>query len=269
MVSLDTLEKLNEGLGGAYERYAYSRVIARHMHERGLTSVLELDATYIAGIPGFNSCLLARDGFEVTVTINERDYEDAVHAWELLGLMGPNVHLIRDDGTLKLDQKYDLVYNHLAFEHYKDPQELIGEMKRLSNDVVLNLTLAPYNLGFVIHWLAHKFQGKRWDHGIIRQTMVGAMKKAHKEAGLTYLGRGAADVPPWMDTVDGQMKGSMTYLDGYPEDVRKKWIWCSGDPDLGKRRWIRWMWYAEEVMPEWFKMLVGHHLWVSSTVKES
>lgn len=268
--SIDTLEKLNEGLGGAYERYAYSRVIAKHMQERGLKTVLEFDATYIAGIPGFNSCLLARDGFDVTVTVNERDYDDAVHAWSLLGLSGPNVHLIRDDGSLSLPEKsFDLVYNHLAFEHYKDPQVLIQEMKRLSKDVVLNLTLAPYNLGFVIHWLAHKFQGKRWDHGIVRQTMVGAMKKAHKEAGLTFLERGAADVPPWMDTVDGQMKGSMTYLDGYPEDVRKKWIWCSGDPDLATRRWIRWMWFAEETMPDWFKMLVGHHLYVSSTVKGS
>jgi len=268
LVSIDTLEKLNEGLGGAYERYAYSRVIAQHMEDRGLKTVLELDATYIAGIPGFNSCLLARDGYDVTITVNERDYEDALHAWELLGLLGPNVHILRDDGSLYVDDNsYDLVYNHLAFEHYEDPVAFVSNMSRISKDVVLNLTLAPYNLGFIVHWLAHKWQGKRWDHGKIRQMTVGAMKKAHNGAGLTRIGRGAADVPPWVDTVDGQIKGSMTYLDGYPDKVRQKWIWCSGDPNLAERKWIRVMWYAEERMPEWFKMLVGHHLWVSSTVQ--
>lgn len=264
-----TWEKLNEGLGGAHERIAYSNNIIRIAKARGCKTILEYDASYIAGIPGFNSCRLAQAGFDVTVAVNERDYKDAIHAWELTGLLKSNVHIIKDDGTLRLPSKsYDFVWNHLAFEHYPQPEVLLSEMERLSSDVVMNLTLAPYNFGFISHWMNHKIQHKHWDHGIIPQTTIGAMKKAHKENRLNFLESGACDVPPWLDTVDAQIKGTMTYWDSWPKIFRENLgTWCSADPECDKKSLERLFWHWEQVLPGWFKILVGHHLYVASTVK--
>lgn len=271
-VNPEVYAMLNEGLGGAYERIAYSRMIKRFAQERQAKSILELDATYIAGLPGFNSCLLAADGYDVTVTINPRDYPDAVRAWKMLGLYpGPkeNVTLLEDDGSLQLPNKaFDIVWNHLAFEHYPDPTELTGRMKNLSRDMVINLTLAPYNVGYIIHWINHKWKSKRWDHGKMSQMTIGAMRKAHQAVGLTEVESDACDVPPWIDTVDGKLGGSMTYLDGYPSWIKDRWVWCSADPKTEDKFFVKWFWHMEQNLPRWFKILSGHHLYVASTVKE-
>ncbi len=264
--------RLNEGLGGAYERIAYSRMIHRIAQERHAKRILELDATYIAGIPGFNSCLLAMQGYDVTITVNPRDYADAVHAWRILGLYpGPyeNVVILEDDGNLQLPHKgYDIVWNHLAFEHYREPTTLVNKMAELSNDVVLNLTLAPYNLGFIIHWINHTWKRKKWDHGQLRQMTIGAVQRSHRKVGLREIESDACDIPPWMDTVDAKVGGSMTYLDGYPKWIRDRWIWCSADPSTTDRNLVKWFWHMEQRLPKWFRVLVGHHLYVVSTVKE-
>lgn len=264
----DLYKKLNEGVGGAYERIAYTRNILRIAKARGHRKVLEYEGSYIAGLPGFNSCLLARAGMDVTVSINPRDYPDSVHAWELLGLMWPNVHLIEDDGTLKLPEKaYDFVYNHLAFEHFEQPQVLLDEMARLSRDVVMNLTLAPYNPGFLMHRAVHTVQRKPWDHGCMGQMTIGALKKGHHASGLSLLETGAADVPPWIDTVDSRMAGSMTYAAAYGSWAANHWVWCSADPNTENKLLVKLFWHMEQEMPRWFQILVGHHLFAVSTVK--
>lgn len=262
----DVYKKLNEGLGGAYERIAYSNVIKRIAKERRCKNILELGASFIAGIPGFNSCLLAQAGMNVTVAVGARDYEDAKHVWELTGL---KANLIKYDSLLHNNlpsKSYDFVWNHLAFEHYDPPTQLTNEMRRLSRDVVMNLTLAPYNLGFIMHWLTHKYQKKPWDHGAIKYTTIGAMKKAHEKTGLRLLETGSADVPPWMDTVDAQMQGSMTYFDAYSKKVRDAWVWTSIDPKCQNHWMTRYLWDEEQCMPKWFKTLVAHHLYVVSVV---
>lgn len=261
-----TYEKLNEGLGGAYERVAYSNIIKRIAKDRGCKSILELNATYIAGVPGFNSCLLAQSQnpeLDVTVTVHSRDYEDAKHVWELTKLPVNLIELNDDLHTPFRDGQFDFVYNHLAFEHYQHPELLVSEMKRISRDVVLNLTLTPHNLGCVIHWLNHKLQRKEWDHGSFRQSTIKAMERVHGQCGLKHLESGACDMPPWMDTVDAQMAGSMTYMDNVPI-LKNEWVWCSIDPKCQEHRLVRTFCKWEKSVPERFRRLVAHHLYVAS-----
>lgn len=266
-VNKENYIKLNEGLGGAYERIAYSNIIARIARQLNAKTILELNATYIAGIPGFNSCLLAQKGeFDIYITVHSRDIEDAHHVWELTGLKN-KVTIYKHDNDIKTPfapERFDLVWNHLAFEHHKDPQPLIKEMKRLAKLGIITLTLSPFNLGFTTHWLTHKLSGKPYDHGYFKNTLISTMQKAHKKEGLVEIENGACDVPPWLDTVDAQMGGSMTYTDNYPTFMRNNWIWTSIDPECQTHWLTSLLWSWEAAMPSWFKKAVGHHLYVAS-----
>ncbi|HJX45579.1 MAG TPA: hypothetical protein VJ399_00195, partial [Patescibacteria group bacterium] len=66
-------EKLNEGFGGAYERIAYTNILKKLAKKYNAKKVLELNSTYIAGVPAFNSSILAQDGYDLTITVHTRD----------------------------------------------------------------------------------------------------------------------------------------------------------------------------------------------------
>jgi SAM-dependent methyltransferase len=258
--------KLDEGLGGAYEHIAIANVIERAAKRSGSRKVLELNSTFIAGLPGFNSAPLAQRGFDVTITVHSRDYDDAVEAWRLAGLKD-KVTIIRWDDDLHTgfkDGEFDIVWNHLAFEHYKDPMPLVREMKRVTKEMVINMTLSPWNIGFPIHWLIHKIGRKKWDHGYFYNTLISTMAKAHREAGLTFIEAGGCDDPPWMDTVDLNMGESMRYFDVFPEFINRNWRWNSTDISSQSHWIVRMLWSWESLMPEWFRRYTAHHLYVIS-----
>lgn len=262
--------KLNEGFGGAYERVAYTNILESLAKRYGVKRILELSSTYIAGVPAFNSALLVQAGFEVTVTVHRRDYPDAVHAWELAGL-GKKVKIVKWDDDFKTPFKkgeFDLVWNHLAVEHYKDPLPLLEEMKRVSRKLVVTMTLSPWNLGFLGHWLWHGATGKDWDHGFIKNTLISTMEKLHRKAGLRVIESGGCDDPTTPDTVDGQLGGSMTYLDAMPKFVRQRWVWSAINPACQDHFLVKFFWFLERAYPEWFRRLTAHHLYTASLKKK-
>lgn len=258
--------KLNEGLGGCYERVAYTNIMRRIMQEHKVKSILELNATYIAGVPGFNSVIFAQAGYDVALSVRPRDFEDTLDAWDLIGLRD-RVRIIQldtDMGTPFRDGEFDMVWNHLAFEQYKDPLPLVREMARVSNNLVMNLTLNPFNYGFLLHKFMHWQQKKRWDHGYAENALIPALQKIHKEAGLEFVEWGGCDCPPWADTVDEHFGGSMTYIDHYPKGVRDRWIWCSANPACREHWLVNLLWSWEKAMPSWFKIFMAHHLYLAS-----
>lgn len=257
----EVYQKLNEGLGGAYERVAYSNVIKQVADDFNCKSILELNATYIAGIPGFNSCILAQAGYDVTVAVLPRDYEDAKHVWELTGLKANIVKIEDDLNTQFEDDQFDMVYNHLAFDQCKNPSPLVIEMYRLSKKVVMTLTLNPFNYGWWLHWLNHKIVGEKWGHGYPSRATIGAQKKVMGWCGLDVVQTGFCDAPFWMDTVDAHLGGSMTYMDNMPESVRNNWVWTSINPECQKHWLTRFLWELEANMPKWFGTLAAHHLY--------
>lgn len=257
---------INEGIGGAYERLAYSDVIKKLAQENNCHSILELGATFIAGVPGFNSCLLAEAGFDVTVLVHPRDFEDTKAIWSTFKTTG-KVNIIQGDNLLHApfpDGQFDLVWNHLAFEHFAKPEELVHEMKRLSNNLVINFTLSPWNVGFPLHWLGHKLHKKAWDHGFFKHTTISSMEKAHRKENLIVLESGGTDVPPWMDTVDAQLGGTMTYLDYAPGKIKDSWKWNSVAPQTQNHPLVKMLLGWEDAMPDWFRRLTAHHLYTAS-----
>jgi len=257
---------LNEGIGGCYERIVYSNIISDIAEKAGCRSILELNTTFIAGVPGLNSVILAQKGYDVTVTVRPRDYEDVLKVWELLGLRDrvKIIELNTDLNTPFKDSQFDMVWNYLVFDQYKNPLPLTKEMARISKKVVMHFTLGPYNYGIFIHKLAHWWSHRFYDHGYSENATIGSMKKYHKEAGLKTITWGGVDCPIWMDTVDGQLGNSMTYMDAY--GMRNKWVWCSANPECRDNKLIKMLWSWEKVMPRWFKILMSHHLYVASKV---
>lgn len=260
----DPYKLLNEGMGGCYERIVYSSIVSDIMEKTGCKSLLELNTTFIAGVPGINSVILARKGYDVTVTVKPRDYEDTLKVWEMIGLRD-KVKIIKldtDIATPFKDGQFDMVWNYLVFDQYRNPLPMTKEMARISNKIVMHFTLGPYNYGLFwhrfIHWRTHKF----YDHGYPKNSTIGSMKKYHEEAGLTPIRWGGVDCPPWMDTVDGQLGDSMTYMDAY--GMRNKWVWCSANPECGNNKLVKLLWSWEKAMPEWFKVVMAHHLYVAS-----
>lgn len=262
----DVYGKLDEGLGGAYERIAYSAMIMRIAKEFKCQSILELDATYIAGIPAFNSCIIAQKGFDTHVAVQNRDMEDAEEIWGMTELRD-KVKLYEIESGAKTDFKdgqFDLVWNHLAFEQYNNPVAFVNEMKRISKKVVINLTLNPFNYGYWIHWVNHKFRRQYWNHGKASAATYNAIQKVHNECGLTEIEHGIVDMPFWMDTVNAIIGNGMTYADVLPESQRNKWVWCSANPECQEHKLVKMMLDWEQGFPAWFQILGSHHLYVAS-----
>jgi hypothetical protein len=262
-------ELTNEGAGGCIERLAYSAVIKKLAEQNKCKSICELGATYIAGIPAFNSCILAqaKECYEITLVVGERDYDDAVKIWNLYGLKANIIKWNTQHLNSRELGKFDFVYNHLAFEQQKNPYELVSIMKSLSNKIVMNLTLSPYNYGFFLHWIGHKLYNKPYDHGYAKNATISKMVEVHEECGLKILETGMCDCPPWMDTVDGKIGNSMTYMDIFPKQIREKWIWTSVNPECQNHWQMKLLLDWENNLPSWFKMIFAHHLYCASLVE--
>lgn len=262
--------KIDDGLGGSYERIAYSNVVERLARKFRVKKILELNSTFIAGVPAFNSGILVQKGFDVTITVHSRDYKEAKEVWKIVDLKD-KVKIIKWDDDFKTpfkNNEFDLVWNHLAFEHYRDPLPLIDEMRRVSRKLVINFTLSPFNVGFPIHWLIHKIGGKGWDHGFFKNTLISTMEKTHRRAGLKVIESGGCDDPPWMDTVDLEMAGSMRYFDAWPKSIGEKWIWGATNPAVQNNWIVKMLWDWEKSMPEWFRRLTAHHLYTASSKRK-
>lgn len=262
-------QKLNEGFGGAYERIAYTNILKKLSKKYQITKILELNSTFIAGVPAFNSSILAQEGYDLTITVHSRDYHDAALAWKIAGLYD-RVKIIKWDDDLQTpfkDKEFDLVWNHLAVEHYKDPLPLLVEMARVSKKLVVTMTLSPYNLGFISHFIWHKITGKFWDHGYIKNTLISTMEKFHKKAKLKIIESGGCDDPTTPDTVDSKMGDSMTYFDSMGPEFRKKWVWTAINPTCQNHPAVNFFWFLERAYPEWFRRLTAHHLYTASEKK--
>jgi len=261
--NVDLYNKYDDGLGGAYERVAIFHVLDRFCKLNNVKKILELNATFICGVPAFSSALLALAGYEVTILVHSRDYKDAVNIWKGAGLID-RVQIIEHNNDLHTNlesNSFDLVWNHLVIEQYDRPSplELLLEMKRLSRKLVYTSTLNPYGVGYWIHNLVHKIGKKPWDHGSIKLMTISGMKEYFEKANLKIIDSNGVDNPPWLDTGDSMIQGSMTYV---KNAVGKKWIWSILDPDIARYLPIRLLANIENNLPSWFKQLTAHHLYV-------
>lgn len=265
------VEKINynhfdDGLGASYERLAIAKVIDRIARKTDSKNLLELNATFIGGVPAFNSYLLAKWGYDIAIAVCERDYQEAVEAWDSTGLIN-KIKIYKLKKTTEASdifpKRYDLVWNHLIFEQYQDPSPLIEKMSRIAKKAIVTITLNPYNPGFWFHILDHKIFKKFWNHGFTRQMIIGSMVKAFKKQRLKIIERGGLDCPPWLDTVDFSIGGSMAYA----KSVSKEWVWSVAHPEFENNKIIRSLYKMEKTLPNWFKILASHHLYVAGVIE--
>lgn len=261
--TLKLYDQFDDGLGGAYERIALLKVLNQWSKRFKVNKILELNATFICGVPAFNSFLLAKSGYEVTIMVHSRDYKEALKIWKKTGFSS-RVKIVEGNNDLKTpfkSESFDLVWNHLVVEQYDNPHplQLIKEMQRISRRLVFTSTLNPHGIGYWVHLLDHKLKGKPWDHGNLKYMLISSLEKIYKKAGLQVLDSGGVDCPPWMDTGDFQVQGSMTYL---KNAVGKRWLWCLLDPELPNSFLIRFLGELEGGLPRWFKIWNAHHLYV-------
>lgn len=261
--TLELYDQFDDGLGGAYERIALFRVLDQWAKKFNVKKTLELNATFICGVPTFNSLLLTMAGYKVTIMVHSRDYQDALKIWKKASYFD-KVKIVEWNNDLKTPFKnnsFDLVWNHLVVEQYDDPNPLplIQEMKRVSKKLVYTSTLNSHGLGYWLHLLAHKMQKKPWDHGSLQYMLTSQLEKIYQKAGLKVLDSGGVDCPPWLDTGDSQVQGSMTYI---KNAIGKRWLWCLLDPKVPDRFLIRFFGALERNLPRWFKILNAHHLYV-------
>lgn len=261
--NLDLYNKYDDGLGGAYERLAIFHVLDRVCKRDNVKKVLELNSTFICGVPAFNSVLLVLAGYDVTILVHSRDYQEALSIWRGAGLLD-RVKIIEHNDDLHTNlesNSFDLVWNHLVIEQYDSPSplDLLLEMKRLSRKLVYTSTLNPYGVGYWIHNFVHKAIKKPWDHGSIKFMTISGMSKYYKQVNLKIIDSNGVDNPPWLDTGDSMIQGSMTYV---KNAVGKKWLWSILDPDIASYLPIRILSNIENNLPRWFKQLTAHHLYV-------
>lgn len=261
--NLDLFNMYDDGLGGSYERIALFRVLDNACRLYGVRKILELNATFICGVPSFNSALLAMAGYDVTITVHSRDYKQAQDIWKNAGLLD-KVKIIEWNDDLKTpfeSGSFDFVWNHLVFEQYDRPSPLglLLEMKRISRKLIYTSTLNPYGIGYWIHLFFHKMKNRPWDHGKRYFMTIKGMKEFYKKAKLKIIDYNGVDNPPWLDTGDSMIQGSMTYV---KNAVGKKWIWSILDPNIFEYRQIRILSNIEKNLPSWFKQLTAHHLYV-------
>ena len=153
-------DKYDDGLGGSYERIALFFVLDHLVHKYNVKKILELNATFICGVPAFSGALLALAGYDVTIMVHSRDHKQALSIWREAGLLD-KVNIVEgnnDFNTPFLDNEFDLVWNHLVIEQYDkpDPQRLLWEMKRVSSNLIFTSTLNPHTLGYGMHFFFHK-----------------------------------------------------------------------------------------------------------------
>lgn len=256
---------LDEGIGTVYERVVIDDYFRRLQADRGIRTVLESPADGVTGVPGINSLVFARNGGAVWLANPSQAMLDGARAvWERQGLID-RVRFARCEvsDTSFDDDSFDLVWNYCMFERFRDPGPLVAEMKRVSRRHVLIMTQNVRNFGTAFHKVYHTACGLEWDHGYGEQMTLGAIRRALVAQGLRVEEEGTVDIPPWLDTWDMPLRGTLKQL---LARVGRRWEWSldaqGGSGDRGASRAVRVVRCLEANLPGWFRRSQAHHLYV-------
>jgi SAM-dependent methyltransferase len=256
---------LDEGVGTVYERVVIDDYFRQLQAKHGIRSVLENPADGVTGVPGMNSLEFARNGATVAMANPSRKMLDQARlVWEQQRLIdAASFTFCEVDQTPFEDDSFDLVWNYCMFERFRDPSALVAEMKRVSRRFVLIMTQNVHNFGTGIHKVYHSACDLEWDHGYDGQMTFGAIRRALLDQGMRLEEEGTVDIPPWMDTWDMPLRGTLKQIMG---TVGKKWEWkiaTQGSPHNGSvPRVVNFVRAVEHNLPVWFRRYQAHHLYV-------
>ena len=188
-----------EGYGTEYERYALNKFVVEIVGKYSVSTVLEMPANGVMGIPGLKSMIFAKAGCDVTVSHPSREFlADAKKIWDCFGLEAEFVQSPWINSVFA-DDSFDLVWNFCVYEHFDNPREVIREMLRVTRKNILLEIQNVHNIGLPIHRSYHVLRNEPWDHGDMQSMdlshILGVIAELHAE----LVESGATDMPPWPD----------------------------------------------------------------------
>jgi SAM-dependent methyltransferase len=189
----------HEGYGTEYERFALNKFVLEIVDKYHISTVLEMPANGVMGIPGLKSMIFAKAGCKVTVSHPSREFlDDAKKMWDCFGLeaefvQSPWIH------SVFADDSFDLVWNFCVYEHFDNPRDVIREMLRVTRKDILLEIQNVHNIGLPIHRAYHTLRNEPWDHGDMRSMDLSHLNAVLTELHAGLVETGATDMPPWPD----------------------------------------------------------------------
>jgi SAM-dependent methyltransferase len=270
------LTDYNEGLGLVYERLMLNDFLDALQRKHSLRSVLEAPIYGMAGVSGINSVILARNGAHVTLVDDNAERLDNIkRIWSELDLTA-TFFLQSPIAYLQFPNRaFDLAWNWAALWYLPDAEKLIGEMVRVSGNLVFIAMPNRAQVGYLMRkYVLEKdfvrYVDESWAN-------INRVKSVLRDWDCKIIDEGVLDVPPWPDTVMPatevlkrlgiQSKGMQSRFEG------DGWNWSSMDYYSGKRpdlkaRMDRYAFLERAPLPWQLKSIWAHHRYVVAQVRK-
>lgn len=261
------MEEYNEGLGVVYERLVLNDYLQRLMERYTIERVLEAPIYGMAGVTGINSVPLAQRGCEVTlVDTDAQRLKEVEEVWRELELPCKFVHLSNLTSIPFPDGSFDLAWNWAALWYLDDAPALLGELARVSKNLVFVAMPNPWQVGY---WLRKYLIDKGFFAQVDeRWVKIERVESALREAGVEIIEEGVLDTPPWPDTVMPAAEVIKRLgINSKRLEARftgPGWQWSSMDYYLGRKPDLmeevrRYTWLERLPLPWRMKLIWAHH----------
>ncbi len=187
-----------EPAGITYDRFRLGEIFERIVRQHKVRRVIEVPAWGEKAMPSIYSLALGLLGCEVTLVSPE---PRSLEAWDRLGLRDQvRVVEARDLCHLPLeDRSFDLAWNFVTLSKTGQFDEVLGEMRRVSDRLVMTVHNNGYNLGYPWHRFLHRLFELPWTHGETRYHWPHEVRRAYQRLDLRELALDVFDSPPWPD----------------------------------------------------------------------
>ncbi len=184
--------------GITYDRYRLGVLFERIVRTRRIGSVIEVPAAGEKAMPSIYSLALGLLGCEVTLV---NPVEESLAAWDRLGIRD-KVSVVRVESLEDLplgDSSFDMAWNFVTLSKTGSFDRVLGEMARVSRDLVMTVHNNGFNLGYPWHRLLHAALRLPWTHGETRYHWPWEVTRAYERLGLKRVAVDVFDSPPWPD----------------------------------------------------------------------
>lgn len=266
------LTDYNEGLGLVYERFVLNDFLAALQRSHGIDRVLEAPLYGMAGVSGINSVVLAQAGCEVTLVDDNTVRAAGVRRiWDELGLDAAVLQIDEGQwGGLPFDDgSFDLAWQWAGLWYLPDAAALLRELARVSRNLVFVAMPNRLQVGYFLR--KRVLEREFFDTVDERWVRIDLIRRTLQQAGLTIIGQGVMDVPPWPDTV---MPASevLQRLGVRSRRLEQQfsgdqWQWSTMAYYLGEQpelreRVMKYAWLDRARLPWWLKSVWAHHRYV-------
>jgi hypothetical protein len=269
------LTDYNEGLGLVYERLMLNDFLETLRKKYRVESVLEAPIYGMAGVSGINSVLLARSGAHVTLVDDTAERLDGIRRiWNELGLNAIFSLQSPISGLEFPTRSFDLVWNWAALWYLPDPEKWIGEMVRVSRNLIFIAMPNRAQVGYLMRkYVLEKdfvrYVDETWAN-------IGRVKTILRDWDCVILDEGVLDVPPWPDTVMPAAE-VLKRLGIQSQEMSARfegdgWQWSAMDYYLGnkpelKAQMERYAFLERAPVPWQIKSVWAHHRYVVARVE--